>query len=135
MRVCSSRCFVKGASHSNRELPKTDAFGKENTCPAPVQQLRPCLGLASGQRLLLLYLQNTQRARDFPGDSYSGTQIGQGRILGSVLGLQSSPGLLCEHPDTAVWGGKGWNSTKYRHGLLFLILVQMPPMLWDWGGG
>lgn len=35
MRVCSSRCFVKGASHSNRELPKTDAFGKENTCPAP----------------------------------------------------------------------------------------------------
>lgn len=49
-----------------RNLPKLMP-AKGNTCPDLPQQLGPRLGLASSQRMLLQCLQNTQKARDFPG--------------------------------------------------------------------
>lgn len=58
--------FFRAQIAATRDLPKSDACGG-NVCPDPPQQLRPYLGLASGQRMLLQCLENTQRARDFPG--------------------------------------------------------------------
>lgn len=49
-----------------RNLPKLMP-AKGDTCPDLPQQLGPRLGLASSQRMLLQCLQNTQKARDFPG--------------------------------------------------------------------
>lgn len=126
-RVCSACCFLWDANCSDQKLAKTDAC-KENTCPDLPQQLGPCLGLASSQRMLLQCLENTQKARDFPGVCCCSRGWDWAKkVAGLCAGLQSSPG-----PDWFVLGTTGGLSPPPSTSLAFVPRALQDQV--DWGG-